>query len=89
MIDELFVSKGIALAVPFGNREAIGQAIAHLLASSTAREHMGKLARAAHLSEYNYEHEFEPLMLTFFDGKGDAMEIRQAVGSTQKKGERT
>jgi glycosyltransferase involved in cell wall biosynthesis len=69
LINELFVSKGIALAVPFGNREAIGQAIAHLLTSPSARHQMGTQARAAHLGEYNYEREFEPLMAMIIDGR--------------------
>jgi glycosyltransferase involved in cell wall biosynthesis len=61
-IEETFVAKALALSVPWDDNAALATAISRLLENRALRQSMGEKARALHLSQYNYEREFEPVM---------------------------
>lgn len=61
-IYETFAIPGIASVVDVGSVEAIGKAVERLLLNPSLSAHMGERARSLHLREYNYEHQFAPIV---------------------------
>jgi glycosyltransferase involved in cell wall biosynthesis len=59
---DLFESPGIATLVDVEEIEMIGQTIARLLLNSSLAKTMGEHARSLHLSHYNYEYQYRPVL---------------------------
>ncbi|HUR00473.1 MAG TPA: glycosyltransferase [Gemmatimonadaceae bacterium] len=61
-IDELFVDTGIALTADHTSAESVGRKVLYYLEHPEARSVAGARARQLHLSAYNYENEFAPVL---------------------------
>lgn len=61
-IDDLFVDRGIALTADYSSSESVARTVSWYLENTEARVSAGAKARALHLSTYNYEHEFAPIL---------------------------
>jgi glycosyltransferase involved in cell wall biosynthesis len=61
-IDELFVNRGVLVSAPYDNSERIGSAVADLLTNAGRRREMAAKARHLHLTDYNYEKQFAPVL---------------------------
>ncbi|HEY1769792.1 MAG TPA: glycosyltransferase [Chthoniobacterales bacterium] len=61
-IKELFTNEGVALSVDPSKPDDIGTAINKYLSNSELSSQASIRARRLHLSEYNYERQFEPVM---------------------------
>ena len=61
-IDDLFTRTGIAAAVPHDDPRAIGDAVTRYLTDSARVSNAGVRARRLHLTTYNYEEQFAPVV---------------------------
>lgn len=61
-IEELFVSRGAATAVSPTDTQAIGKGLANFLEDTNRAVAVGSVARSLHLSEYNYDRQFAPIL---------------------------
>jgi glycosyltransferase involved in cell wall biosynthesis len=61
-MQRLFESPGIAVLVDVADVAMIGQTIAQLLLNSSLASTIGERARSVHLSRYNYETQFAPVV---------------------------
>lgn len=61
-IDELFVKRGVARAVRFGDVDAIGNAVQQYLQNDRTSHRVFEAARKLHTTEYNYETQFRPVL---------------------------
>jgi glycosyltransferase involved in cell wall biosynthesis len=61
-VDELFVATGIAMTADYASPEEVGARVSFYLNDRAARSEASSKARALHLSRYNYEHEYAPVL---------------------------
>jgi glycosyltransferase involved in cell wall biosynthesis len=62
---EFIEGQGFGLCIPYNSAEAAGAAVSRLLGDEALRKQMAQRCRELHLSTYNYDRQFEPVVEAF------------------------